>query len=81
MEYIWTPELITVRYKKLHDIQQFYNGGHLRLSFKYGEEWLDKYKSEAPKNELAIVLQLLGLSLYKLSKKEMMNLKDDRQKV
>lgn len=67
MEYIWTPELITVRYKKLHDIQQFYNGGHLRLSFKYGEEWLNKYKSEAPKNELAIVLQLLGLSLYKLS--------------
>lgn len=63
MEYIWTPELITVRHEKMHDLQQLYRNGHLGLCYKQGKEWLEEYLNEASGSELSIVYQLLGLSI------------------
>lgn len=67
MEYIWTPELITERHEKMHDLQQLYRNGHLSLCYKQGKDWLEEYINEATGNELSTVYQLLGLSLCKQS--------------
>lgn len=64
MEYIWTPELITTSYEKLHDIQKSYDFGEYKVAYQKSQEWLNEYSSQAKKEELAQAYWLIGSCIF-----------------